>query len=89
MAKYSQTVEYNLRTSLDASGITKLQTELNKVRATLQEMDSGKEEFLNFDVALKNITKIQSLLNKSYNSRIGMLDLSAFNKGLKNLILVL
>lgn len=90
MAKYSQTVEYNLRTSLDASGITKLQTELNKVRATIQEMGSGKEELFGFDIALKNITKIQSLLNKSYNSRIGMLDLSAFNKGLKesNLSLV-
>ena len=40
ISKYSNTIEYNLRTTLDRSGLTQLQTELNKVSVQLKEMQS-------------------------------------------------
>ena len=36
MAKYSNTIEYRLRTTLDTSGIQKLQIELSKIQNKLQ-----------------------------------------------------
>ena len=40
ISKYSHTIEYNLKTTLDASGLTKLQSELNGVSLKLQQMSN-------------------------------------------------
>ena len=86
ISKYSHTIEYNLKTTLDASGLTKLQSELNGVSLKLQQMsnqelisDKSKTD------ALKTVTTVQKALTKAFNPKMGMLDLSQFQKGLNGL----
>ena len=83
MAKYSNTVEYKLITSLDSSGITKLQAEILKTSNAIQQMSTKK---LISDNSMRQATdalaKLQQALNKNYNSKIGMLDISGFTKDL-------
>ena len=86
ISKYSNTIEYNLKTTLDASGLTKLQSELNGVSLKLQQMsnqelisDKSKTD------ALKTVTTVQKALTKAFNPKMGMLDLSQFQKGLNGL----
>lgn len=38
MSKYSSTISYNIQTTLDASGIAKLQAEIRNVETELQRM---------------------------------------------------
>lgn len=86
MAKYNNTVTYNLKTTLDASGLTKLQNELNVINSKVQQMtvktlvdDKTKQE------TLKSIEAVQQALNKSFNPKMGMLDISKFQKQLQGL----
>ena len=64
ISKYSNTIEYNLRTTLDRAGLTQLQTELNKVSVQLKEMQS-RDIIDNTQVsaAINNIQKFQKALN--------------------------
>jgi hypothetical protein len=40
--KYSNTVEYNISTKLDSSGLTKLQAQLKQVENSMQQMANKK-----------------------------------------------
>lgn len=89
ISKYSNTVEYNLKTTLDASGLNKLQTELSSISHKLREVasqdlisDKQKQE------ALKTVSQVQQALTKSFNGKIGMLDTSQLKKNLGDLNLV-
>ena len=91
MAKYSNTVEYNIKTTLDASGITKLQSELSKVQTTLTNLTSSsgrmKKLGLNIDEVELYKTQIEGLskaITECFNSRTGMLNINKFNSSLKN-----
>ena len=85
MAKYSNSVHYSITTSLDASGLTKLQAEIRNVENELQRManqdliapSAAKE-------AQSQIEKLRNALNKSFNSSLGMLDMTKFNKEIKD-----
>ena len=89
MAKYSNQVVYDIKTTLDASGITKLQSELAKVQSTLNSL-KGKEGFkLGFNIDelesyREEIEKLSKVLTTTFNTRTGMLDLNKFNVALKN-----
>ena len=75
--KYSNTVEYNISTKLDASGLTKLQSQIKQVELSLQRM--GDKEFLNSDrvsEARKQLEGLNTSLTRSFNSSLGILDLS-------------
>lgn len=79
ISKYSNTVEYNLRTTLDASGISKLQAEIRKTQDALRVLSA--QELIGDKSATKAIQEIQKLqqaLTKSFNSRVGMLDMNKF-----------
>ena len=85
MAKYSNTVEYNIRTTLDASGVTRLQAELNKLKQEMTALSSrnlfgagAKKE------ALKDINAVQAALNQAFNPKLGMLNMGTFTKSLKD-----
>lgn len=83
MAKYSNTIEYNISTKLDASGLTKLQSQIKQVELSLQRM--GDKEFLNSDrvgEARKQLEGLNTSLTKSFNSSLGILDLSKLQKEL-------
>lgn len=79
ISKYSNTVEYNLKTTLDASGIGKLQAEIRKTQDALRVLSA--QELIGDKSATKAIQEIQKLqqaLTKSFNSRVGMLDMNKF-----------
>lgn len=85
ISKYSSTVEYNLRTTLDSSGVSKLQAELKAVQAELVKMANlDLISDASFQEAQQKVNKVKSLLSSSFNSKIGMLDMSKFTKGLGN-----
>ena len=50
MAKYSNVVQYDIKTTLDASGITKLQSELSKVQNTINSLKGKKGLKLGLDI---------------------------------------
>lgn len=80
IAKYSSTVEYNLKTTLDSSGITKLQQEIKQTELELQRMSS--QELLSTSQVSKAQTQINALkaaLSKSYNGKLGLIDWTKFN----------
>ena len=84
MAKYVNEIAYNIKTTLDSSGISKLQSELRLVESELQRL--GNQRILNKDAvsgALSDIGKLRTALNSSFNSKIGMLDMSKFTDSLK------
>ena len=86
ISKFSNTVEYNLRTTLDASGITQLQSEISKTLRTLDEL--GNKKLLSqsqVTSATKDIQQLQSAFSKAFDSNIGMLNLKTFQKELSGL----
>lgn len=83
MAKYSNTVEYNIKTNLDASGIAKLNTQLRQVEAELQRLQ-GRGVLSEGQVKkdLQNINQIKTALKQAFNPNLGMLDTKKFMAGL-------
>lgn len=80
ISKYSSTIEYNLKTTLDSSGITKLQQEIKQTELELQRMSS--QELLSTSQVSKAQTQINALktaISKSYNGKLGLIDWSKFN----------
>lgn len=85
ISKYSSSVEYNLRTTLDSSGISKLQSELKMVQnelIKLSNLDLISDE--SFSDAQRKINQLSTILKSSYNNKIGMLDMSKLTSSLKD-----
>ena len=83
--KYSNTVEYNIKTSLDSKGLTQLKSELQGLELKLQNM--GNKGFLDektFSDARDQIQGLGRALTDAFNPSLGMLDLSKLNQELKN-----
>lgn len=79
MAKYSNTVEYNLKTTLDASGVSKLQAELSKVQLELNKINqAGVIGEPQIEKAKAGIKEIQQGLNKAFNPNLGLLNIDKF-----------
>ena len=88
MSKFSNTITYNLRTTLDASGINKLQGELAAVSTKIQQL--GDKKILDgkdVDTAISQINKVGTALSKSMNPKTGLLNISDFQKELNGLSL--
>ena len=83
MAKYSNTVEYNIRTTLDSSGIAKLQAELTQLQNHVAQL-GAKELMPSTQVSktLGQIKQIQTALTQAFNPKLGMLNSSAFMKNI-------
>ena len=80
MAKYSNTIEYNIKTNLDASGLTRLQTQIQQVEQAFRNM--GNMKLLNsksVNDAVADLQKLRSMLNSSFNSSLGMFDFKKFS----------
>lgn len=83
MAKYSNTVEYNIRTNLDNSGIAKLQAELTQLQDKIATLSSkGLISQTSVDKTLADIKLVQTSLQQAFNPKLGMLNSSAFIKNL-------
>ncbi len=80
IAKYTNTVTWNLQTKYDGAGIVKMEAALERMaskidsnRSKFQEMTVGNKAF-SADATIKEINKIQEAFSKSYNSMFGMFD---------------
>ena len=88
ISKFSNTIEYNLRTTLDASGITQLQGQLSSINTQLDQM--AKKELISSQEATQAQRQIKQLgeaLSSSLNPQTGLLDLSKFKQQLSGLSL--
>ena len=85
MAKYSNVVSYSIQTTLDASGIAKLQAEIRNVETELQRMAN---QNLISDRSLSDasgkLKQLRTLISSAFNSNLGMLDITKFTNGLKS-----
>lgn len=84
MSKYSNTIEYKLRTTLDDTGISKLQAELRATAGEIQRLQSM--EFVDnkqAQEAINRIQKIENALIKAFNPKMGMLDTKVFTRDLQ------
>lgn len=82
MAKYSNTIEYQISTKLDPSGLTKLQTQLQDVETTLKKLTNGSNIDLGLNKSIEQVRELSNILTKSFNSSLKTLDLSVFKKEL-------
>lgn len=84
MAKYSNTVEYNIRTTLDNSGIAKLQSELVQLQNRVNTLGAkGLIPESSMNKTLADIKTVQTALQQAFNPKLGMLNASKFMSSLK------
>lgn len=86
MAKYSNTVEYNIKTTLDQTGLTQLQTQIRQVESHLKTLQTN--ELIpkhQATQAIQTINQVQAALTKAFNPRLGILDNKALIGGLNNI----
>lgn len=77
--KYSNSIEYNISTKLDKSGLTQLQTQIKQVELTMQQM--ANKELISgskVETARGQLQGLSSALTKAFNPSLGILDLSKF-----------
>lgn len=80
MSKYSNTVEYNIRTTLDDSGIAKLQAEIRQTQQEIQRLSNQKlVDPAAAEKARQELQSLQKIITKSFNAKLGMLDLRTFS----------
>lgn len=80
MAKYSSSVEYRIHTTLDNSGIVKLQSEIRQTQQRLKELQST--GFISKDQlsdSLVQLQRVERAVQKAFNSNLGMLDTRKFS----------
>ena len=83
LAKYSNTVEYQIRTTLDSSGIAKLKAELNSLQnLTKTKGAQGLLDQSQVNKTLADINRVKNALNQAFNPKLGMVS----NKSLFNSI---
>ncbi len=87
MAKYSNTIAYQIQTKLDATGLNQLQKQLSSVSKAFTEL--GKTDGAYGQDKMKQdisrIQQVQNALSKSFNTNLNLIDLSAFKKELGGL----
>ena len=82
--KYSNSIEYNISTKLDKSGLTQLKTELQGLELKLQDLgNKGLLEEKTFSDARDQIHGLGNALTEAFNPSLGMLNLQKFNNELK------
>ena len=82
--KYSNTVEYNINTKLDSSGLTQLQTQIKQIELNMQRM--ANRELLpkgKVEEAKTQLEGLSSALTKSFDPSLGMLNLAQFRSELQ------
>lgn len=85
MAKYSNTISYHVQTTLDASGIAKLQAEIRNVELELQKLAS--QDLISnkaMSDAQSKISQLRTMISSSFNANLGMLDMTKFSKQLQS-----
>ena len=76
--KYSNSIEYNISTKLDSSGLTKLQTQIREVELSLQKMSNAGKFEPTIEKAKHELEGLNKALTNAFNPSLGILDLSKF-----------
>ncbi len=89
MAKYGNTIAYQIQTKLDATGLNQLQQQLSSVSKSFTEMGKNNSAYaetsMRSDIA--RIQQVQTALSKSFNTNLNLIDLSTFKKQLGDISL--
>lgn len=80
--KYSNSIEYNISTKFDSSGLTKLKSELAQLELTLQNM-GNKNQLFNFDEYRTQIQGLGDALTEAFDPSLGVINLKQFGAALK------
>ena len=80
--KYSNSIEYNISTKFDSSGLTKLTNELAQVELKLQKL-GNQDQLFKFDEYRNQIHGLGEALTEAFNPSLGMINLQQFNKSLQ------
>ena len=86
MAKYSNTIEYSIKTSLDKSGLSQLQNQIRQIELSLQKISNKEIKLISekeISDAKLQLRGLNQALSKSFNSSLGMLDLTKFKTELR------
>ena len=89
MAKYTNTVAYQIQTKLDATGLNQLQQQLSSVSKSFSELAKKNSAYGQAQMKedISRIQQVQAALSKSFNTNLNLVDLSAFKKEMGNLSL--
>ena len=83
--KYSNTIEYNINTKSNNSGLVQLQSQVKQLENSLQHMSNL--QLINPDTvkeAQNQLKGLNSALTNSFDSSLGIIDLSKFKTELNN-----
>ena len=88
MSKFSNTVEYSLRTKLDSSGLNELQGQIASISASIDTMNKkGLLSKSTMHEAQSNLQTLQQALGKSFNSSTGLINVKQLQSELNGLTL--
>lgn len=86
MAKYSNTVEYQIRTTLDNSGLTKFQTQLQNLQTELRTMSQlNLIDPTKANKAIETIKQVQTAMQNAFNPKLGIMNNQALISQLNNI----
>ncbi len=87
MAKYRNTIAYQIQTKLDATGLNQLQQQLSSVSKSFTEMGKSNSAYAETSMRgdIARIQQVQQALSKSFNTNLNLIDLSTFKKELGGL----
>ena len=76
MSKYSNTIEYKLKTSADLKGIQDLQKSLTQVTNVLENMQQGLKgpQLTGLQDSVARVQQLQDALTKTFNPKMGMIN---------------
>ena len=87
MPKYTQELQYNIKTTFDKSGIAQLQSQLKALESTLKTSSGSSGVNIYSDKKaqqdLKNIQAVSNALTKAYSSQTGLLNVGKFTSTLQ------
>jgi hypothetical protein len=88
VAKYQNTIEYNIKTSLDKSGINALQAELAKLKTQFIDLNAqglfGSQNKDQISGILDNLNKLDVAMQKAFDTKLGVLNFKKFSAELNN-----
>lgn len=86
MSKFSNTIEYSIQTKLDSSGLDKLQKQLAEVQKSflnMQKTTSNADDVFGLKDSVQEVSKLQKALAKSFDSNLGIMNVSKFTAELQ------
>lgn len=89
MAKYTNTLDWKIKSSVDMSGFQKFQSAISSIQLKLKEISTytpsiGLSRGLN--ESLKDLDRFQRAVTSSYNSKLGMMDYGKMKKNVAALV---